>query len=977
MLVVLLWAAALVAVEPRDEAADPAGYTLTAWTAQGDLSLGEVLAIAEDREGYLWLGTSGGLVRFDGASFVKRPLDHEAGAAADRAVSAVLGARDGSLWVGHGGAGGVERLKGDVVTGFTSDTGLFAGSVAALAEDRDGTVWAGGRGGLAAFRGGKWERIVSPSELKSGAVYSVYQDRDGRLWFGTSEGVFASGPNGFELRFPQSTFVQDFAQDRSGAMWVTDTRETIARLQTGEGPIHTAGAPVPQAGWRMAADRRGTLWIAGLGGGLLRLNDQTADRPTLERFAYEQKTSGSPRTIFADRDGNLWVGMRAGGLLRVSENWIRTDFRLDGLTNDGVRAIRAAPDGAVWVATGHSLNRFAGGTRSAFPVAQTRALNVDSNGTLWVSTARGFGRFDAGADRFVAADSLDDIQWEQIMAIATGGDGAHWLCSQQGVIRHHGNEVTRVSYEAERGPGCNAILLDSRKRVWAGFSPGGLAVYDSGGVRRFAEADGLAPGAVLGILEDQTGDIWIETTAGISRVQDGRVTTMTQRNGPFANFTSAFIQDDEGYLWVGIDAGAAIVRFHRGEMDRVAADPSHNVEYTLFDRSDGLQGEVAWQQSRALAARGADGRLWFASGATLIVIDPRRLPPGPRPVAPRINTVWVDRAQRAPSVSARLPSGLRELSLDWSAISLGAASKLRFRYRLEGYDREWVYAGARRNVTYTGLSPNRYLFKVSATYDGIWTDGESWDFSVPPPFYLSAWFLMPVGLSIAAFVAGAWWLRVRVIRQRYALVFAERALVSREIHDTLLQSLAAIGLELEGVMRQLEIEPQRVRLVETLRRLQHQAKHSLKEGRDLVSALRRTGISKAPGLVETLRDFAAHASIARSTCVSLTVDGTERRCSADVELQILRICQEAVNNAIVHGHASTIEIALSFAPSEVAVRVRDDGRGFDVNAAPPDHQEHLGLLGMEERAERIDARLSIQSTPGTGTLVEVVAPVTA
>ena len=150
-------------------------------------------------------------------------------------------------------------------------------------------MWAAGRGGLAAFRGDKWERIASPSELKDAAVYSVYEDRGGRLWIGTSEGVFSSGPHGFELRFPQSTFVQDFAQDRSGAMWVTDTRETIARLETGEGPIHAAGAPVPQAGWGIAADRRGNLWIAGLGGGLLRLNDQTTSFPTLERFAYSRR----------------------------------------------------------------------------------------------------------------------------------------------------------------------------------------------------------------------------------------------------------------------------------------------------------------------------------------------------------------------------------------------------------------------------------------------------------------------------------------------------------------------------------------------------------------------------------------------------------------------------------------------------------------------------------------------------------------
>jgi len=270
------------------------------------------------------------------------------------------------------------------------------------------------------------------------------------------------------------------------------------------------------------------------------------------------------------------------------------------------------------------------------------------------------------------------------------------------------------------------------------------------------------------------------------------------------------------------------------------------------------------------------------------------------------------------------------------------------------------------------LPSGNYRLKVSATYDGIWTDGESWDFTVTRPFYLSGWFLALGGLMVIGMVAGAWWQRIRAVRQRYALVFAERAIVSREIHDTLLQNLAAMGMELEAVLRQLD---PRSSGAEALRRLQHQAAHSMKEARDLVVALRGTGISKAPGLVETLRGMFDHATATRGVSVILNVEGPSPRCSADVELQLMRICQEAVNNAIVHGGATAIDIVLASRASEVTLRVSDNGCGFDTRAEPADGLEHLGLLGMQERAERIGARITISSTLGTGTVVEVIAPV--
>ena len=221
-------------------------------------------------------------------------------------------------------------MKTDGITHFSPGADPLPGSIAALLEDRAGTIWAGGRGGIAAFRHDRWEPVAITPELGDGTVYSIYEDRDGRLWLGTSKGVYASALHGFELSLAEPTFVQDFAQDRHGQMWVTDTRETIKRLTTGEGPIHGPGARVPEGGWRMAADRDGNLWVAALGGGLLRLVDDASGAPALERFPYQHKISGSPRSIFPTVTGTCgWACARADSCVSPKTPFA-TSFRSRG-----------------------------------------------------------------------------------------------------------------------------------------------------------------------------------------------------------------------------------------------------------------------------------------------------------------------------------------------------------------------------------------------------------------------------------------------------------------------------------------------------------------------------------------------------------------------------------------------------------------------------------------------------------------------
>ena len=674
-----------------------AGYTLAAWTAQAGLPSGDVIAITQDLDGYLWLGTSTGLLRFDGAEFTARETLGQTAPREDRVVSSLVGSRDGSLWVGRGGHGGVARIYMDRVTSYGEPDGLFAGPVASLLEDRDGTIWAGGRGGLARFRHGQWEHIGTRGDYGGAEVHSIYQDRTGRLWLGTSAGVYVGTNEVFELRFPGQMFVQDFVEDLHNTLWVTDTRETIKPLD-GSGSLTraTTGRP-PQSGWRLAMDRRGQVWIAALGGGLLRLAGHGLRPGAIERFLYEGKIGGAPLALFFDRDGDLWVGLRGGGLMRVSEQSIAGNVPLDGLTNDGVRAVAAGTGSSVWVATGHSLNRFVGTSRQVFPLSQTRALSTDHNGTLWIATAGGVGHLENG--RFVSLTLPADIIWERVSAITSDATDGRWLCSSaQGIMLWRNGALFRFDDVPKiHGKACSDVYSDRRGRQWIGFAGGGIAVRGGASTELYTEADGLAGGGVLAILEDRSGDIWVTTRSGVSRFHNGRFTTLTEANGPFVDLIAALVEGDDGYVWVGVNGGAAIVRFLASEMDKVAVNALRLIEYTLYDASDGMQGKIQWQQTRAGAVRGPDGRLWFATGLGLAVVDPHNLPKSRRPMLPRIEQVVADGRALSPIPSLELPAGVSNLTVHWGTVSLKSATKLRFRYRLEGYEPNWVAAGARRS----------------------------------------------------------------------------------------------------------------------------------------------------------------------------------------------------------------------------------------------------------------------------------------
>ena len=944
-------------------------YALTGWTAEKGLPPGDVFAIAEDRAGYLWLGTGSGLTRFDGVKF--EPWDVHGERLPGTSVPAVVATRDGSVWAGFADANGLVRIRDGKLAGYYAERdGLGKCVVTALLESRHGGLWVGCQRGLALFDGKTWRMVGGDHGLPADiGISSLFEDRRGTLWAAASTGVFrrAEGADDFVLVDRTAVYGQSLAEDNAGEIWVSDSHRLAHRLNSVDPLTLGHDVRLPSAGWRVLHDENNALWIAALGSGLLRV-DLTDARHTVERISYESIVNGSPRSLFEDHEHNIWVGMRGGGLLRVSEIGITADVPLDGVTNDGVRAMASAPDGSVWIATGHSLNKFStSGARQVFTLPQTLAMRVDTHGTLWVVTAETLGKFVDGRLESLAVPQ--SLRLERAAAVTTDPRGHLWLCTiEQGVFVSGEGTLTPVKSDDVRGRACSYATTDSHGRVWIGFQRGGVAYFDDS-FHTFGQKDGLAGGAVLAIQEDSSGDMWIGTTAGISRWSNGRIASVNMATAIDGTLNTALIEDKEGQIWVGANAGAVLLRLNRRDIDALSAVHRSDVPYAMYDGSDGLQGRTHWV-SRPAIVRDGTGNLWYATGNGVVIVDPRHPPSIHRASAPRVDRITADGRVIDGSSAVTLPNP-SSVTVSYSALSLSSGSKVRFRYMLEGLNNSWVDAGAARSASFDHLAPARYRFRLAATTDGIWTEADNvWEFAVPPPFVQTKSFYV---LLAAAGLLTAWlyWLlRMRRMRQQFALVLAERARVGREIHDTLLQSLGAVGVELEVVASQLRATEGPV--ADALTRLRREVGRCVREARESIWELRSSRL-ETRDLASALEDLADDIGTARAVQVDVEMRGRAWTPAPESDEQLLRIAQEAIGNAVRHGRAKHVRVSLDYERDSVALRVADDGCGF----VPSDQRsdgEHWGLTTMRERAQRLGGQLRILSGRGEGTIVETTVP---
>jgi signal transduction histidine kinase/ligand-binding sensor domain-containing protein len=956
-------------------------YTTASWSEKDGLPSSYVTSVVQDATGYLWVGTAAGLVRFDGYRFTDWTSD-TAVELPNLGILDLCAARDGSLWISFSGSSNVGRLRDGKLTSFGPADGLPDGSVQVVFEGRDGTIWAGGHGGLSQFRDGQWARLGGRLGLPEPTVEGLFEDRAGQLWAGTSAGVFRQLGRSDAFEFFETasrTAARDFVEDDAGVIWTTDALRGFRHLNRGRAAAGTAPPRPTAVGYRLLSDQRRSTWVATLGQGVLRVRSGDAGL-TVERLTEATGLSGDTALcLFEDREKNIWIGTHQG-LTRLSEAKIRAVLRRNADEPAATpSAVEATPDGSVWIGTRAGLIRFQEGRRTVFgrkaglPGPGVSALHADERGDLWIASAAGIVRHSQG--RFEPIRLPPEISLSRITAIAADSRGVLWICDfDKGLFRwQHG---TMTAFETPSDVGSNpgmAAYRDRSQRIWIGFGAGTVGVLEGDRFRTYSRADGLPAGRIHGIYEDQQGRIWLAADDGLSRLDNGQFVTVTRANGLPKGRLFWVAGDQEGRLWLWYTSG--LVRLDATEFDRLAANSAYRIQYILYDASDGLRGTpVQTGFPHVVGAR--DGTLWFITSGGAFVLDPRRLAEQREPPAIRIEAVVTDERRFAAVEGVRLPPRMSKLQIDYAALSLTAPGKVRFRHRLDGVDSHWVDNGTNRQATYAHLGPGRYRFEVAAhSGNGRWGEPPAvWTFSVQPTFYQTRTFFISCAILTGLLVWTVWQLRIRQIQREFSMVLAERARVAREIHDTLLQSLVAMAVQLDNVAS--ELGPSLVSVKDDLGRFRRHVEDSIGEAQRSILDL-RTPEALTRDLADTLRETAERVTSDVAVQFHYKVSGTPRPCSSRVQHQLSRIAHEAIVNAVRHARATRIRMELLYNRDSVRLRVVDDGCGFEPETAARREGDHWGLTIMRERVEYLGGTLTVTSAPGCGATVEAETSLSA
>jgi len=693
-------------------------------------------------------------------------------------------------------------------------------------------------------------------------------------------------------------------------------------------------------------------------------------------------------TLFEDREGNIWVAT-ANGLDRFRDVAVATYAAKQGLSNAGVASVLASPDGSIWTGTNDRLNRWTHGRATTYPepaaIGGIQSIFQDSLGRVWVSTIRETGYLENG--RFVSIMALGS---GQIRSIVEDGDGNVWIANQDfGLLRvsTRSGDIDHSSWaDLKHNVAASAMTANrSLSGVWLGFPQGGVIHFSGGQVRAsYGIAEGLGNGTVRGLRLDHDGTVWAATDGGLSRLKDGRVATLTSKNGLPCDAAQWIIDDDAGGVWVAMRCGLA--RIPQAEIDAWSAavqkdsTAAPSVTVTVFESDDGFRVSPNASYYGSPVAKSSDGKLWFVGEATLRVVDPRRLPVNSLPPPVHIEQVIADRRPYDLAVGElQLPALTRDLQIDYTALSFVAPEKNRFRIRLDGHDRDWQDVGNRRQAFYNDLTPGSYRFRVMASNNsGVWNEvGAVVDFSIAPAYYQTTWFLALSASTVLALVWGAHRLRLRIVERHQAEITAlneslmkaqeqERTRIAGELHDGVIQQISALSLVLGTAKRQPEADAKK-----TIADVQRKLIEVGTEVRQLSHGLHPPILQEA-GLPQALHAYCEEFRRTSGIPVSCEADDDARELSRGTALALFRILQEALGNAAKHAHATRITVRLTRSADTVSLAVSDDGAGFAPSRLGT--SGGLGLIMMRERATQLNGTFDFESAPGRGTIIRVVIP---
>jgi len=999
----LFWLSGLVPSPADGQTISPARvlqrYQQVIWQDQDGLPANGIVSIARTPDGYLWLATAEGLVRFDGVRFTTFDSTNTPAIKSNN-VQPLLVDRAGALWIGTH-AGGVTRYRDGRFTHFSTQDGLSDHRARSLHEDPLGGIWVGTDAGVSVLRDGRFTVYSTANGLPNDQIPAITGDPMGGIWIGTLGGLVCF---------------------RDGRFTTYTTRDGL-----------------PSSAIRaLAWDRAGNLWV-GTDGGLSRFKEG--------RFRTFGPSQGAKlveiRAITEDRNGTVWVGTLGDGLYRLDEGGLTATSTRDGLASDVISSIYDAPEGHLWVGTVDGLVQLRAGpitaytTRDGLPLDWVRPIHEDASGGIWVGTDAGLARFTDG--RFVAYTAKDGRPYRSVTGISEDRSGNLWVHTYR--PSPAGNVVPRGAHPPradaiDAGWSTNiftAMLEDRSGSLWFGTRTDGLHRLRDGRTSVYRRGDGLADQHVTRLFEDREGTVWIATAGGLSRFKDDRLVTFTPKDGYDGGHTLSFHQDRAGQLWIGTYGGGlyrykdgqfAVIRAGDGLYDNLAyqilEDDLGNlwmsgnkgiyrarlqelndfadgriraVQSFAYGTSDGmLSREGSGANPAGLKAR--DGRLWFPTLRGIAVIDPRRLDEHPPVVI--IEGLSVDgRARPIDPIdddqAVRIHPGQENLEIQYTALSWSRAPQVRFKYQLVGLDRDWVEAGTRRTAYFPYLPPGTYTFRVIADNgEGDWsTEGKRVSIVVLPPFYRTWWFTTVAAVSLLGLGYAGVKARIgRLEKERNAQRSFSRTLlesqeterrrIAAELHDSLGQSLLIIKNRI-ALARSDLADPEILR--EQLDEASASASHAVEECREIAYNLRPYHLSRF-GLAATLRAIFMRIGEVTSIAASADIGAIDDALSEDAQVNVYRIVQECANNIIKHSQATEATLVARRDGRDVTFIIRDNGVGFVRTGASPaagPSATGFGLMGVAERVRMLGGRLEVDSAIGTTIRISLtaIAPRTA
>ena len=966
-----------------DPSPDINHYTHVTWTFRNGVLNGAVYSIAQTPDGYLWLGTQSGVVRFDGVRAV--PLALPPGQQLpSTAVGALLSARDGTLWIGTLD-GLVSWNKGRL----TEYPALAHQTVMALLEGRDGTVWAGGFGSptgkLCAIRGQN-AKCYGDDGILGVSAASLYEDAEGSLWVGAATGLWRwnPGPPTRRLSIPIPSF-HAFTQGEHGAgvMVAADSVYQLVGEKLVNYPLQ--GAPSPLTARAVLRDRHGGLWIGTQAHGIVHSYEG-------KTFLFTQSdglTSDLIITLFEDREGTIWVAT-PNGLDQFRESPVGSLSESAGLSSATATSILAARDGTIWIGTADGLDRWKDGRMRIYrtpsvpglPNDSIQSLFEDEAGRIWVSRYGGLAVLEN--DRFTAVPSAPA---GMVHAITSDNHGGLWLSmwlagDDYGLVHLAGGKILeQVPWrEIGGGPG-SGLALEPDGGIWTGLLSGGIVYFHAGEIRKVPLTRRGGPFPEIVGAWTRSRRLALGRGRKWSQPDQERARDNADHGERIAlQAVHWIIEDDQSSYWLYTRCG--LLHIARTEMDAWAADPKRVIRPTILDAADGIQPVGILRGFRPSVTKASDGKIWFLNGDTVSVVDPSQVVVNTFPPPVHIEQITADHKSYDADSGLRLPPLVRDLSIDYTALSFVAPEKIRFKYQLEGQDPDWREVLNNRKAQYSNLAPGNYRFRVIASNNsGVWNEtGASLDFSIAPAYWQTGWFR---ALCVAAILALLWMLyrlRMRHLAHQFDMKLEarvdERTRIARELHDTLLQSFNGLLLRFRTVHTLISKSPDQAQTI--LENTIDETRQALTEGRKAVQGLRPSAVEahEFSEAIKTLaEELARDPSRSGGAEVRLTVEGTPRKKRPLIRDEIYRIASEALRNAFRHAEASRIEVQLSYGEKSFELRVRDDGKGIDPKFLTDEGPAgHFGLRGMRERAQQIGGQLTVWSAPDSGTEVVLSVP---